>query len=187
MRNQFLLLFFLFYACSAAFSQEAVTATASSTIDPAGESGRVKFRKRFSDTEHYPAIAAYLKSEDLFWGPGPGGHGRETIINLPKEVGELVASRPPGELFSYLVAYFDHPETYKLYRIRDLVMLALSRQQPSALISWHIDKVPDEQIRCFEVPNYLATPLYRDLPKSEKKADWISYFNGLRVWGIVPL
>ncbi len=145
------------------------------------------FRRRFSDTEHYPAIAAYLKSEDLYWGRGPGGHGRESFINLPKEVGEIVASRPPGELFSYLVAFFDHPETYKLYRIPDLVMLALSRQQPSTFISWHIDKVPDEQIRCFEVPDYLAIPLYRDLPKSEKKDDWITYFNGLHVWGIVPL
>ena len=66
-------------------------------------------------------------------------------------------------------------------------MLALSRQQPSTLISWHIGNVPDEQINCFDVPHYLAIPLYRDLPKSEKKEDWINYFNGLHVWGIVPL
>ena len=147
----------------------------------------MRFRKRFLDIEHYPAITAYLKAEEETGGIVPGGHGREVDICLPKAIAAIIAAQKPGEILSYLVAYFDHPETYKLYRLKDLIMLVLSREPPSMLISWHWGEVPDDEMRCFGVPYYLATILYRDFPKSDKKEDWITYCNGLRVWGIVPL
>ena len=187
MNSPTLFVLLLLSAYSSAPAQEPAKVTASSLMDPAGEPAMVKFRKHFSDTEHYPAITAYLKSEDIDWGVGPGGHGREMDIYLPKDVAEIVAQESPSALCAFLVAYFDHPETYKLYRIPDLVVLSLSRTKPSTLIPWHKEGIPDEQIRCFGMPYYLATPLYRDLPKSEKKEDWITYFNGLRVWGIKPM
>ena len=141
---------------------------------------------RFSDTSHYPAVTEYLKGSDDQPKPGEwmpqSGHAQ--IFYFPKEVAEIIGSARPGPFVSYLVAYFDHPETYSMHRLRSLILVSLSEKPLSTTVSWGSSDFQKEDMQCFFVPWYMATILERDFPKSNTKADWIAYFDTLHLFSI---
>ena len=141
---------------------------------------------RFSDTSHYLVITQYLKGSDDQPKPGEwmpqSGHAE--IFYFPKEVAEIIGSTRPGPFISYLLAYFDHPETYSMHRLRNLILVSLAEKPLSTTVPWGSDDFQKEDMRCFFIPCYLATILYRDSPKTNVKADWIAYFDSLHLFSI---